>query len=249
MKLNSQINIVLTNEKLDKGFEKLKNLDFKLSHFPLIKTLPIKLDLNFNISDFNTIIFTSKNGVEYFLKNKLVQKTKLNEIYFVCIGEKTAQKLKEVGFKPGYICKRNYSELMSEELKNKEVLKNKKSLLVQGSLSDNKLIESLKSFSNTEKIISYSTELVNKKYSDLEKITKKDKTYVVFTSPSSFDSFIKFYDASKVNLVSIGNTTSSHITNLGFQTILTSKMQSYEGIIESLITFFNENKQYELSKN
>ena len=138
---------------------------------------------------------------------------------------------------------------MSEELKNKEVLKNKKSLLVQGSLSDNKLIESLKSFSNTEKIISYSTELVNQKYSDLEKITKKDNSYVVFTSPSSFDSFIKFYDASKVNLVSIGNTTSSHITNLGFQTILTSKMQSYEGISESLIAFLNENKQYELSKN
>ena len=144
---------------------------------------------------------------------------------------------------------RNYSEFMSEELKNKEVLKNKKSLLVQGSLSDNKLIESLKSFSNTEKIISYSTELVNKKYSDLEKITKKYNTYVVFTSPSSFDSFIKFYDASKVNLVSIGNTTSSYITNLGFQTILTSKMQSYEGISESLIAFFNENKQHELSKN
>ena len=38
MKLNSQINIVLTNEKLEKGFEKLKNLGFKLSHFPLIKT-------------------------------------------------------------------------------------------------------------------------------------------------------------------------------------------------------------------
>ena len=84
---------------------------------------------------------------------------------------------------------------------------------------------------------------------EAKKITKKENPYVVFTSPSSFDSFIKFYDASKVNLVSIGNTTSSHITNLGFQTILTSKMQSYEGISESLIAFFNENKQYELSKN
>ena len=249
MKLNSQINIVLTNEKLDTGFEKLKNLGFKVSHFPLIKTLPIRLDLNINILDFDCIIFTSKNGVKYFLKNKLVQKIKLNDRYFVCTGEKTAQKLKEMGFKPDYICKRNYSEFMSEEIKKKGVLKNMKNLLVQGSLSDNKLIESLKSFSKTEKIIAYSTELVNKKYSDLQKITEKDKPYVVFTSPSSFDSFIKFYDASKVNLVSIGNTTSSRITNLGFQTILTSKMQSYEGISESLITFFNENKQYELSKN
>ena len=249
MKSNSQINIVLTNEKLEKGFEKLKNSGFKLSHFPLIKTIPIELDSNINISDFNCIIFTSKNGVEYFLKNKLVQKIKLNDKYFVCIGEKTAQKLKEMGFKPNYICKRNYSEFMSEEMKNKGVLKNMKSLLVQGSLSDNKLIESLKSFSKTEKIISYRTELVNKKYSELEKINKKYKPYVVFTSPSSFDSFIKFYDASEVNLVSIGNTTSSHITNLGFQTTLTSKMQSYDGISESLIAFFNENKKYELSKN
>ena len=249
MKSNSQINIVLTNEKLEKGFEKLKNLGFKLSHFPLIKTLSIELDSNINIYDFDCIIFTSKNGVEYFLKNKLVQKIKLNDKYFVCIGEKTAQKLKEMGFKPNYICKRNYSEFMSEEMKNKGVLKNMKSLLVQGSLSDNKLIESLKSFSKTEKIISYRTELVNKKYSELEKINKKYKPYVVFTSPSSFDSFIKFYDANEVNLVSIGNTTSSHITNLGFQTTLTSKMQSYDGISESLIAFFNENKKYELSKN
>ena len=30
MKLNSQINIVLTNEKLEKGFEKLKNLGIEL---------------------------------------------------------------------------------------------------------------------------------------------------------------------------------------------------------------------------
>ena len=70
MKLNSQINIVLTNEKLDKGFEKLKNLGFKLSHFPLIKTLPIKLDLNFNIlfaENENILNDTTKNLNNYLI--------------------------------------------------------------------------------------------------------------------------------------------------------------------------------------
>ncbi len=77
MKLNSQINIVLTNEKLEKGFEKLKNLGFKLSHFPLIKTLPIKLDLNFNISDFNCIIFTSKKWCRIFFKKQVSAEDKI----------------------------------------------------------------------------------------------------------------------------------------------------------------------------
>ena len=96
MKLNSQINIVLTNEKLEKGFEKLKHLGFKLSHFPLIKTLPIKLDLNFNISDFNCIIFTSKNGVEFF-KKQVSAEDKIKRKIFCLYRRKNGTKIERIG--------------------------------------------------------------------------------------------------------------------------------------------------------
>jgi uroporphyrinogen-III synthase len=171
----------------------------------------------------------------------------MDEKFFVCIGKKTAQKLKEFGFKASYVCKRNYSKFMSDEIKKSGVLKDKKSLLVQGSLSDNSLLDSLISFSNTQKAIFYNTELLKNKYDDLEKICQKEEPYVIFTSPSSFDSFINHYDPKKVNIVSIGNTTSSHINGKGFDTVLTSKMQSFEGISESLMAFLKEKSEYELS--
>jgi uroporphyrinogen-III synthase len=107
----------------------------------------------------------------------------------------------------------------------------------------------LSSFSNTQKVVFYKTELIKNKYSELEKIIQNNDPYVIFTSPSSFDSFSNLYDPKKVKIVSIGNTTSSHISEKGFDTALTSGMQSFEGISESLIAFLKENKEYELSEN
>ena len=247
MKYDNKINIVITNENFEEGFSKLNKNGIKLLHFPMIKTTPIKQEVNLN--NIDAVIFTSKNGVQYFFKNEHVLKSKLEDKFFICIGKKTAQKLKEFGFEADYTCKRNYSKFMAEEIKENEVLKDIRCLLVQGSLSDNSLLNSLNSFSNTQKEIFYKTELIDKKYSELEEIIHNNEPYIIFTSPSSFDAFNSFYDSKKVKIVSIGNTTSSHINEKGFVTVLTSGMQSYEGISESLIAFLKENTEYELSKN
>tara|TARA_E500000081_G_scaffold82213_1_gene83592 strand:+ start:1428 stop:2171 length:744 start_codon:yes stop_codon:yes gene_type:complete len=247
MKSDNKINIILTNESFEKGFSKLNKDGIKLSHFPMIKTKPVEQEIN--LFDIDCVIFTSKNGVKYFFKNKQIIDSKLDDKFFICIGKKTAQKLKEMGFDTSYVCKRNYSKFMAEEIKQNEVLRNKKCLLVQGSLSDNSLLNSLSSFSNTQKRVFYKTELIKNKYSELEKIIQNNDPYIIFTSPSSFDSFSNLYDPKKVKIVSIGNTTSSHISEKGFDTALTSGMQSFEGISESLIAFLKENKEYELSEN
>ena len=247
MKSNNHITVILTNENFEKGFLRLRRSGVNLLHFPMIKTSSRKQNSNIDLKDKECIIFTSKNGVKYFFTDSLAKEIKMDEKFFVCIGKKTAQKLKEFGFKASYVCKRNYSKFMSDEIKKSGVLKDKKSLLVQGSLSDKSLLDSLISFSNTQKAIFYNTELLNKKYDDLEKICQKEEPYVIFTSPSSFDSFINHYDPKKVNIVSIGNTTSSHINRKGFDTVLTSKMQSFEGISESLMAFLKEKSEYELS--
>ena len=247
MKSDNNINIILTNENFEKGFSKLNKRGIKVFHFPMIKTSFINQEINLNNVD--SIIFTSKNGIKYFFKNKLIMNNNLDDKFFICIGKKTAQKLKESGFEAGFVCKRNYSKFMAEEIRENKILKDKKCLLVQGSLSDNSLFDSLSSFSNTQKKVFYKTELIKNKYTELEKIIQNNEPYVIFTSPSSFDSFINVYNPKKVKIVSIGNTTSSHINQKGFNTALTSAMQSFEGISESLITFLKENKEYELSKN
>merc|ERR1712078_869522 len=173
MKSNNHITVILTNENFEKGFLRLRRSGVNLLHFPMIKTSSRKQNSNIDLKDKECIIFTSKNGVKYFFTDSLAKEVKMDEKFFVCIGKKTAQKLKEFGFKASYVCKRNYSKFMSDEIKKSGVLKDKKSLLVQGSLSDNSLLNSLISFSNTQKAIFYNTELLNKKYDDLEKICQK----------------------------------------------------------------------------
>ena len=70
MKSDNKINIILTNESFEKGFSKLNKDGIKLSHFPMIKTKPVEQEIN--LFDIDCVIFTSKNGVKYFFKNKQI---------------------------------------------------------------------------------------------------------------------------------------------------------------------------------
>ena len=70
---------------------------------------------------------------------------------------------------------------------------------------------------------------MNKDSIDLTEKIISENTYVVFTSPSTFNSFINKYNLKK-NIISIGNTTTDHIRDKGFEPLMTAKMQSYEGI-------------------
>ena len=67
-----------------------------------------------------------------------------------------------------------------------------------------------------------------------------------FTSPSTFESFINKYSPNE-NIISIGNTTTEYIIERGYKPLVTAKMQSYEGISNSIIDFFNKNLNYEVS--
>ena len=82
-------NIIITGEDFDYGFNELKAMEVDIFHYPMIYTLGIDINIQPNI--YNYIIFTSKNGVKYFLKNV---STSINrDIKFICIGKKTAEAL------------------------------------------------------------------------------------------------------------------------------------------------------------
>ena len=82
MKSDNKINIILTNESFEKGFSKLNKDGIKLSHFPMIKTKPVEQEIN--LFDIDCVIFTSKNGVKYFFKNKQIIDSKLDDKFFIC---------------------------------------------------------------------------------------------------------------------------------------------------------------------
>ena len=234
MQILKNIPIVTTNEFYSKGFSRLSENGAKVYHFPMISTSSI--NINIDTKSYTCLIFTSKNGIKYFLKNN----KKIESKKIITIGNKTAQELKKYGFKADYICSRNYSNEMSDELKTNNVLLDQKSLLVQGNLSDNSLYNELKKFSSIEKLIIYKTNYNKTKDSKLNDLLDEEP-YIIFTSPSCFDAFNNLYETRKSKIISIGKTTTSYIESKGFETTTTAKMQTYEGISLAIIDFFKKN--------
>ena len=238
----NKINIIITGEDYDYGFNELKAMDVNIFHYPMIYTLGVDINIHPNI--YNYIIFTSKNGVKYFLKNVSISIN--SNVKFICIGKKTAEVLKSNNLNPDILVRRNYSKFMCNEIKNMGISKNNKLLLIQGNLAKKELFECLsKSFEIDHKIV-YTTNPVKEKIDELNKKIDNENSYVVFTSPSTFNSFIDKYNL-KNNIISIGNTTTDHIRNRGFEPLMTAKMQSYEGISNSIIDYLNKKLNHEIS--
>jgi len=238
----NKTNIIITGEEFDYSFDKLKAMEVNIFHYPMIFTSGIDMTIDPNI--YNYIIFTSKNGVKYFLKNI---STSINrDIKFICIGKKTAEVLKKNKFNPDIVVRRNYSKFMCDEIKNMGISKNKKLLLIQGNLAKKELYECLSESFNIDHKIVYTTNPVLKKADDLTEKIINENTYVVFTSPSTFNSFIDKYNL-KNKIISIGDTTTDHIRERGFEPLMTAKMQSYEGISNSIIDYLNKKLNHELS--
>ena len=74
----SNINIILTNEYFEPGFQKLKDSGFNTFHFPMIKTKSVINEIKINLDLIDCIIFVSKNGVRYFFENENTKKYDLS---------------------------------------------------------------------------------------------------------------------------------------------------------------------------
>ena len=238
----NKTNIIITGEDFDYSFDKLKAMEVNIFHYPMIFTSGIDINIDPNI--YNYIIFTSKNGVKYFLKN--ISTSIKRDIRFICIGKKTAEVLKKNKLNPDIVVRRNYSKFMCDEIKNMGISKNKKLLLIQGNLAKKELYECLSESFNIDHKIVYTTNPVVEKADDLTEKIINENTYVVFTSPSTFNSFIDKYNI-KNNIISIGDTTTDYIQDRGFEPLMTAKMQSYEGISNSIIDYLNKKLNHELS--
>tara|TARA_B100000401_G_scaffold435675_1_gene377785 strand:- start:345 stop:1058 length:714 start_codon:yes stop_codon:yes gene_type:complete len=235
-------NIILTGEEIDFNFSELKSMGADIYHYPMISTSKVINSINPN--NFEYIIFTSKNGVKYFMNN-LTAKID-DSLGFICIGRKTADKLAKYNFQADYILKRNYSRFMCEDIRALDLKTESKMLLAQGNLAKKDLFDCLSKFINIEQGIFYETSLIDQVNHEIKNLLEHENTFTVFTSPSTFESFIDKYNPND-KIISIGNTTTEYIEGRGYKPLVTAKMQSYEGISNSIINFLNKNLNYEIS--
>ena len=226
-------NILITREeKLDNKLEKIaKEKDLNIIYCPLIKTTKIEFNPP-DLDKYDYLIITSKNAVKYFLKSTPLEKILHKKV--IAVGEKTKKYLKNLGFNE-IITPEISSAVGVEKLIQGKQFKDKKFLFIRAEKG-----QEIKN-KNLDLLIVYKT-IFNKpeNYKECSKLLIKGKIdYVIFSSPSTFYSFMEnFKNCEKLlnntKIITIGNTTKKAVESKGFNVYFVPKKPSFEEIINAL---------------
>ncbi len=255
-KLPLKDKIIISTRPLDANDELpqlLKGAGSKVISMPMIQISPVHLNSSEieklkNLKQFHWIIFTSKNGVVSFFK-QLIEvngNTVLpTSVKLAAIGKKTAAELDYYGYAPHLSGTNNTSEELIDELIEKHHPQNQNILLPIGNLADNSIENRLSETNKVCRINIYNTEppaAANSKIMDAVAGNKYD--LLVFTSPSTFKNFCRFYGSknlSELKIASIGTTTTNAIKEHGATPLITAQKSNAEGRYQAIIDYYKKN--------
>lgn len=164
---------------------------------PFIKTK--YLDYFCEIDSFDIIIFTSKKAI-ISLDEKYP--SWINKSIYT-VGEKSKELALSKGAKNIISSQKKTSFNMIKEIKQQ--LKNKKVLYVRAKKVVYDIKEAIKSICQFEEIIAYET-IFTKPSFELEK-----GSIIIFSSPSTIQSFARFYDMKEFKIIVIGKNTAKSL--------------------------------------
>lgn len=174
----------------------------RVVHYPLIKTEPVDFEVS-NVGSYGGIIFTSKMGAKSFCNRYRISP----EQKIVAIGPHTKRELEELGYQVDCLPEVSDSDELARLIKG---LKIKSFLYPSSDISDNKL-HLLK---NVMRVITYRTEALRQ-----PKLNLKDYDGVIFSSPSTVDSFLRIYNRLPKHLVIYvyGKMTAEKLKGKGYE--------------------------------
>ncbi len=164
---------------------------------------------NIDISNYDALIFTSKNAI--YSLNSFNNEWKNISSY--AIAAKTAEVITKVGGKVHFIGKSSHGNEYALELI--KLLKDKKTLYIRAEKVVSNLVSILQENDiDIEELITYKTVC-----NDNINVNIEDNSTIIFTSPSSVDCFFKkFTWNNTLKAIVIGNTTAKYLPkNINFK--------------------------------
>ncbi len=200
-----------------------------------------------NIKTYDWLIFTSVNGVKFFL-NRLKYHKKdvrvLDGINICAIGPKTAETFEKFGIIPDFIPEKYQAEYIIEGLE-KIGINGKKFLLPRAKVAREILPKKIRELGgNIDVVTVYETKMPDTKKDEVIDMLKNNEIdYITFTSSSTVKNFIEMIEnkielLKNVKLVSIGPITSDTIKSFGLTPSIEAKKYTIEGLKEAIL--FNE---------
>jgi uroporphyrinogen-III synthase len=224
-------------------------LDFPMIRIETVElTEKIKIILQ-QISSYQWIVFTSKNGVDCFFQflNQLnLNIENLASTKIAVVGKKTSEEVLKNNGKPFLISSGNTSNDLLTELAEK-IEPTEKTLLVLGDIAENTLENGLSNVCNITRINVYKTiseDVISTEI--IEKIKNNDYEMILFTSPSGFRGFVNIMHKNKITAnfkaACIGRTTEKAMLKNNCQPLFVSSKSDGESFIQELEYFFDNIK-------
>lgn len=194
-----------------------------------------------NIQRYEWIVFTSANGVDFFMERLLseVGNTQLKNCRIAAVGSKTNQALQNWKLEADFIPSIYNADTMAEEFLI-HMEPQGPILLVQGERSRTILNDAFKKqLIPTDSIQIYTTITHQAAQGKLQELLLSEKIdYITFASPSTVDAFINLTEDSSLyksrKVVCIGTTTEERAQTVGFSNTITPKTFTIEGMLAAI---------------
>jgi len=253
MILKDKVFISTTSESKSIEIGKIfANLGATIVNFPMIEVVPAQISsfhktILSKVEKFDWIIFTSSNGIVNFLalyeqvNQKLYQQ---NLCKIAVIGKSSNKILIENNIQADFVGSGRNGESFIIELMQLNLIKDKLILLALGDLAPDTAADLLLGHATPTRLNVYNTihpQNINTKA--LENISEDNYAMILFTSPSAVNHFFEIYKPSvpekKLRIASIGKTTANAVENIGWTNNVIASEQSYAGLAQEIIKYYN----------
>lgn len=221
--------------------------------FPVIQTVPPEdwgpLDKALaDLNKYNGLIFTSVNGVKFFLQ-RLKQKEKdireLKGVRIFAIGPKTAQAVQDLGIRVDVVPENFVAESLLESL-GKEDVKGKRYLLPRAQVAREILPHTLRDLgAEIDVAPAYQTILPVTLKDDLQsKLQEGNIDAITFTSSSTVKNFMEIVGddlkplLNKITIACIGPVTAKTAESLGLQVDIIPEEYTIESLTQTIENYF-----------
>ncbi len=226
--------------------------------FPTIETVPPDswegLDKAIqSIEMYDWLIFTSANGVKYFLQ-RISENQKdvrcLKGIKLCAIGPKTAKVLEKLGLRIDFVPAEYKAEAIIEGLGSNEV-KGKKILIPRAAVAREVLPEELTKLGATVDVVeAYKTIQPKRKTGEIREMLKnKEVDAITFTSSSTVTNFISMFKKEEiidllngVTIACIGPITTDTAEKNGLKVSIIPGDYTIEAFTDAIVNFYQQRR-------
>ena len=190
------------------------------------------------------LVFTSENGVRYFLPQFLKRVgdvRMLSAFKIAAVGHGTTRILQKYNINPDFVPSKYTTAALADELATTFVLGGATVIRVRGNFGDDRVERRLEEAGATiVPFQSYETYTPQWPANLKEKLLKEPPDYIMFTSGSSCDGYLENLTADErtqmagAKIVSIGPSTSNEIRSHGLEVAVEATVHSVEGTIAAL---------------